>query len=107
MPTYSNTFVSFINDNGQYCIGRIIKVSQQGLVMKPLERCRIPLSKETGSVVINFGSKAGGHRAITASAEVDDGSESAITFSFRNIDLVSQKTLQDILAQEKNTVKAA
>lgn len=107
MPIQSNTFVSFINDNGQYCIGRIIKFSQHGLVMRPLERCRIPDLGETGSLVVNFGSKAQGHRAFTAWAEIGDSSDSCVDFYFREMDQVSQKTLMEMLEFEKSTAHAA
>jgi len=107
MSIKSNTFVSFINDQGQYCIGRIIKVSKHGLVMQPLERCRIPKLGETGSVVVNFGTSAKGHRAFTALAEIGDSSDSCVDFYFREIDQVSKKTLLSMLEQSKTTARAA
>jgi len=107
MSIYSNNFVSFINDNGKYCIGRIIKFSQHSLVMQPLERCRSPLLGETGSVVVNFGSKAEGHRAFTAFAETGDSSDACVEFYFRDMDQVSRQVLQSLLEQEKQTAKAA
>lgn len=108
MTIHSNSFVSFINENGQYCIGRIVEVSQHGLIMKPLDRCRIPLTGEAGSVVVNFGSKAHhGQRAITALAEVRDSSEEGIGLNFRDIDHVSKKTLLNMLQTLETGVKAA
>jgi len=107
MSIYSNTFVSFINDNGKYCIGRIIKFSQHSLVMQPLERCHSPQLGETGSVVVNFGSKAQGHRAFTAFAETGDSSETCVEFYFREMDQVSRQVLLNMLDLEKNTSQAA
>jgi len=75
--------------------------------MQPLERCRIPQLGEQGSIVINFGSKAQGHRAITALAEIIASSESSIDFEFREIDRVSQKTLLNILQDQQTSVHAA
>lgn len=107
MPIYSNTFVSFISEKGQYCIGRIIKFSKHGVTMRPLERCRIPELGETGSVVVNFGSHYEGHRALTAWAEVGDSSDECIDFFFREIDNTSYKTLVNIIEQDKSSLRAA
>jgi hypothetical protein len=107
MPIYSNTFVSFISENGQYCIGRIIKISQHGVTMRPLERCRIPELGESGSVVVNFGSRYAGHRALTAWVEVGDSSDECIEFFIREIDNTSRKTLLNIIELDKEELKVA
>ena len=96
MSVYENTFVSFVSENGRYCVGRVLKLGTCSLVMSPLEKCRIPEMDEAGSVVINLGGKRQVPLAVTAWAKVGESGANCVEFYFNDIDSRARELIQQL-----------